>query len=237
MDYGDEIRISGKELGAINMPDFCPRCFWIKRKCKQLPFQIFPGIFSSIDSYSKNLVHDHIDRFKCAPRSMIQALDGVIDYLKIPHWSKFIRFDKKTRINVSGVPDGLLVRNDGTLIIPDYKTAKYSKTADKLFPIYEAQLNFYRWIQEGFGSTIHSTPLIYCEPQPFNSQIWDGQRDIGFEMEFHIHTVEVEQKPNLIRELLDSARTIIDNKTPPEGVHGCKDCQRLFNLIEEVNHA
>jgi hypothetical protein len=45
-----QIRISGKDLGALALPDFCPRCFWIRRHAPQgLPFQVFPGIFSSID--------------------------------------------------------------------------------------------------------------------------------------------------------------------------------------------
>ena len=39
------------------MPDFCERCFWIHRRLKNIPFQIpMPGIFSSIDSYVKNVM-------------------------------------------------------------------------------------------------------------------------------------------------------------------------------------
>jgi len=38
------LRISDKNLGALALPDFCPRCFWLKAKAKKLPFQIFTGI-------------------------------------------------------------------------------------------------------------------------------------------------------------------------------------------------
>ena len=55
------LQISGKDLGALAMRDFCPRCFWIQRRTK-LPWQIFPGIFSSIDSYSKKVVHGQFDK-------------------------------------------------------------------------------------------------------------------------------------------------------------------------------
>jgi len=55
------LQISGKDLGALAMKGFCPRCFWISRRAK-LPWQIFPGIFSSIDSYSKKVVHGQFDR-------------------------------------------------------------------------------------------------------------------------------------------------------------------------------
>lgn len=42
-----ELRISAKTLGELACADFCSRCFWLKAKAKKLPFQIFPGIFSS----------------------------------------------------------------------------------------------------------------------------------------------------------------------------------------------
>ena len=54
------LQISAKDLGALAMKGFCPRCFWIQRRTR-LPWQIFPGIFSSIDSYSKKVVHGQFD--------------------------------------------------------------------------------------------------------------------------------------------------------------------------------
>ncbi len=65
---GEQIRISAKNLAEVAMPDFCPRCFWVKRKVpKQLPYQIFPGIFSSIDAYSKRVVHSRFDKGQGPP--------------------------------------------------------------------------------------------------------------------------------------------------------------------------
>jgi len=52
-----QFRISAKTLGELALPDFCPRCFWLKLHAKHLPLQIFPGIFSSIDAYTKRVVH------------------------------------------------------------------------------------------------------------------------------------------------------------------------------------
>jgi len=47
----NQLIISAKNLGELAMPDFCPRCFWLKTHAKQLPFQIFPGdLHSSIDA-------------------------------------------------------------------------------------------------------------------------------------------------------------------------------------------
>jgi len=44
----DQFRISAKNLGELVLSDFWPRCFWLKLNTRQLPFQIFPGIFSLI---------------------------------------------------------------------------------------------------------------------------------------------------------------------------------------------
>ena len=53
-----DLRISAKNLGAFALPGFCPRCFWLQLRVEnRLPFQIFPGIFSSIDAYTKRVVH------------------------------------------------------------------------------------------------------------------------------------------------------------------------------------
>jgi hypothetical protein len=64
----EQIRISAKSLGELALTDFCPRCFWIKLQLQnKLPFQIFPGIFSSIDSYSKRVIHSWFDKKGEAP--------------------------------------------------------------------------------------------------------------------------------------------------------------------------
>ena len=63
----EQLVIAAKTLGAVAMPDLCPRCFWIQMHVDKLPFQIFPGIFSSIDSYGKKLVHGWFDRHGGSP--------------------------------------------------------------------------------------------------------------------------------------------------------------------------
>ena len=62
----DEIQagptISATELGTYSRTRFCSRCAWIRLHIKSLPYQSFPGIFSSIDRYNKLIVHNHFDR-------------------------------------------------------------------------------------------------------------------------------------------------------------------------------
>jgi len=57
-DSPNVLHIPAKILDELALPDCCPRCFWLKLKAQnRLPFQIFPGIFSSIDAYTKRVVH------------------------------------------------------------------------------------------------------------------------------------------------------------------------------------
>ena len=226
-------KISAKDLGALALPDFCPRCFWIKRNAK-LPYQIFPGIFSSIDAYTKKVMHAWFDRYDFAP-PWLPELYGVTGYLAAPHWSKFKRKDPATGITISGVVDDLLVCDDGAHIIPDYKTAKFTETQDKLRPMYEVQLNAYAWIQEGFGHPVRSTPLIYCEPvtgaEACTPTIYNTK---GFNMTFQVKAIEITRDHGLVTQMLAKAKDIMDLSAPPAGAEDCSDCERLKNIISLV---
>lgn len=260
-DQPKPTRISAKVLGELAMPDACPRCFWLKNKCKPLPYQIFPGIFSSIDSYSKKLVHAAFDHYGHAP-AWLPALKDAYRYWKPPHWSKFCRTHEATGIVLSGVVDGLFEMIDKTLVIPDYKTAKYTKAQDKLFPMYETQLNGYAWIQNGLSSAkVSALWLFYFQPitspteamfershppEDFGLEhmdqkgfvtegsIWPISKYIadGFDMQFEVHSVKVDILSDLIDKLLHTAKEILDQVEPPRSLVGCKECANVAKMHE-----
>ena len=59
------MQISAKDLGWLKTDGFCERCFWIKRHDRRLPYQTpFAGFFSSIDSYTKNIVEPYFEKNK-----------------------------------------------------------------------------------------------------------------------------------------------------------------------------
>lgn len=234
------ITVSAKDLGALALANACPRCFWIKQKCKPLPYQIFPGIFSSIDSYVKKVVHASFDYYKKPPKFIPEFVD-VFTYHKIPHWSKFKRIDPTTNIMVSGVMDDLLEQVNGSLIIPDYKTAKYTETQDKLLPMYEAQLNAYGWIQDNLSDKpVATLCLIYCEPvtdRPDDEgpqTIWpvNKHRVDGFDMAFKVKTHLIKQDRGIVERLLVKAEIILKQPSPPAALEGCVDCKKLDHLTE-----
>ena len=75
-----QIRISAKNLGQLALPDYCPRCFYIKLNLNnKLPWQIFPGIFSTIDSYSKKITWLYFEKYKKLP-SWFDPYGNLRDY-------------------------------------------------------------------------------------------------------------------------------------------------------------
>lgn len=227
-------RISGKDLGAVAMPSFCPRCFWIQRRAPAgLPFQIFPGIFSSIDAYTKRVVHGWIDRHRNTP-GWLSELGPITGYREPPHHSKFSVVDPDTDMLLTGAVDGILVRPDGSHIIIDYKTAKHSDAQSALFPIYETQLNAYALIGEARGfSPVSALALIYAEPVTDHlAAAHDvNHRDDGFAMGFSIKVLPVKLATSKIPRLLRRVREILDLPEPPVGRTGCKDCFKVDGLL------
>jgi hypothetical protein len=227
------LHISAKSLGAVALPSFCLRCFWIQMHAEGLPYQIFPGIFSSIDSYGKRLVHAWFDRHQSAP-PWLAGLGDIKGYRPPPHFSKFSTLDRETGIVLRGTPDGILVRRDDSHVIVDYKTAKFTAHQDELFPMYDAQLNAYAFIGEQCGlSPVSGLALVYTEPVTDNAAAAkDGNlTEAGFVMEFSTHVLSVDLAPKRISELLAKVREIYDRQRPPESREGCEDCALLRNLI------
>ena len=117
--------ISATELGTYARARFCPRCAWVRLHVKNLPYQSFPGIFSSIDRYNKLIVHNHFDREGHAPPWLAELGDAG-QYIDPPHWSSFKTLDEETGITLRGEADGIFRLADGSYVIVDYKTTRYN---------------------------------------------------------------------------------------------------------------
>lgn len=230
-----QITISAKDLGVLALPNFCPRCFWIRMHCQnKLPFQIFPGIFSSIDSYTKKVTNIHFDRHQRLP-SWLEELVTMGKPVKVPHYSKFRVLDEESDVLLRGTPDEILQKDDGSHIIVDYKTAKFTKTQDSLLPLYEVQLNAYAYIGERCGfDPIAGLALVYMEPQTDLTEdlLDDLVKQEGFLMAFDGHILEIGLDANkIVPPLLKEVRRIHDLESAPGGNEGCRDCQLLEGLI------
>ena len=228
------LRISGKDLGQLALPEFCPRCFWVQRRASEgLPFQIFPGVFSSIDAYTKRVVHQYFDVYGRAP-DWLAPLGSIRGYREPPHYSKFNTKHPSTGILLTGALDAIFERQDDTLVLADYKTAKFTGAQDALLPMYEVQLNAYAYIAAALSwPTVSALALIYTEPETETEHAHPSRsaRPTGYAMDFRARILPVALSPSRIDDLLVRARDILKSDAAPQGRQECKNCAKLSGLI------
>lgn len=234
----EEIKISVKNLGQLALPDYCPRCFWIKLKLQfKLPWQIFPGIFSSIDSFSKKITWGYFDKFKRVP-PWFDPFGKFVGLVPVPHWSRFFVVDEETGIQLRGMPDDIFIMANGKYFIWDYKTAKYTQTQDNLIDMYLVQLNGYAYIFQKMGmGKVGGLGLCYYEPQGdaptyyFETVLHED----GFVMPFTAHLKEIGlDAKGVVKPLLKEVRRLANRKKAPRGREGCKDCAILEKVVGRV---
>lgn len=228
--------ISAGTLGDLAMPDFCPRCFWIKLKCeRKLPFQIpMPGIFNSIDSYVKNVVGMYYSKEGKLPK-WFPYVGDVVKVERTPSYQQFGTTDPQTGITLRGMLDHVFQLQGPTYHIVDYKTARLTAAQDELFPRYEVQLNAYAYIgNRTFFSPVSALSLIYLDPDtdfysdPELLNRSDDHLMLGFTPK--VKTVDI--KPdNFIEGLLQRANEINEKEVPPEHTYAGQDCELLERLI------
>jgi hypothetical protein len=222
--------VSGGNLGGLALPRFCGRCFWLGLH-RDLPFQMgLPGVFSSIDAFTKNAVHAHFDREGRLP-PWFPDVGAVEGYESALSSKRFRSADPETGVILSGVPDDLFRMKDGSLHIVDYKTSRFTATQDALYPKYEVQLNSYAWIAERLGlGPVSGLSLVYLEPRT------DGEAappvPAGPAMGFAPRRVEVPVRPDrVLPPLLRRFRDLHASASPPPGIGGCEDCAALEDVL------
>lgn len=232
------VQISAKNLGILALPDYCPRCFYLKLKLGfKLPWQIFPGIFSSIDSYSKKITWGYYQKFNRLP-PWFSKFGKFVKPVPSPHFSKFYTIDADTNVKLTGIADEIFLMEEKLYFIVDYKTARYTYAQDELMPVYRVQLNGYAMIFEKMGmGKVVGLGLVYYEP---DTEVDVGRLDSllvngGFNMRFSAHLVEVGLDPvGVVLPLLKVVRELGDREVVPEGRTGCQDCGRLGEIMKIV---
>jgi hypothetical protein len=127
---------------------------------------------------------------------------------------------------------------DGSLLIGDYKTARFTATQDALLPMYVIQLNAYALIAEDLAlGRVSGLALIYTEPVTASDVARTDAvvRDEGFAMGFAARLLPIPIDPAPVRRLLLQARAILDHLDAPPPRQGCEDCSRLADVTSLVD--
>jgi hypothetical protein len=230
------LKISAKDLGQLELENYCPRCMSIKMAVdRRLPYQTFPGIFSSLDALNKKMVESYFDSFGCAP----PCFEGIPDSVGYEKAEMTEVQDTTTGIHVKGEPDGVFKLSDGGIAIVDYKTARYTKGQDHLLPMYNVQLNVYNYLRVESGkSAANHLFLIYLEPMTHRE---DGAyheylSDEGYHLDFNAKVVELELRDeDYVPSLLTRLKKLCLLKTAPASAEGCKECKLLDLLVGVVD--
>jgi hypothetical protein len=229
------IRQSGKALGALALPLCCLRCYWLRLAVRsRLPFALFPGIFASIDSYTKRVVRDWYAAHSKLP-PWLRELRALRPCDKVPGHSQFQVIDSKYQILLTGVPDEILLTRRGCIIV-DFKTARFTGKQDQLLAMYTVQLNAYALIAEACGfPRVEALFLIYMEPATdFADSYTDHCSKDGFRMDFRPHILKVEQDRTMLPPLLAKTRELFELPSPPPAHPACEDCQKLQDVTEAL---
>lgn len=231
------MRISAKKLGGVAMKDFCPRCFWTLMHMEgDPPFQFFPSIFGKIDGFNKHVIHTYVERHKKLPPSLSE-LGDIDGYIEPPHHSQFQLMTSRN-VLLTGTPDLILRLADGTLLIGDYKTAAFHGDADPLYAIYQIQLNAYGILAEHNKlGEVSGLALLYAEPCTTREDACGEatHTDDGFRLEFRVKVLTVPLNGKVVVDAVQVAKEVFDLSKAPEGLAGCKNCQKMQALIAAVN--
>ena len=237
------LRISATTLGSLNLPGVCLGCFWIGLHYQgSFPFQIpMPGIFSTIDAYSKKVVHRVFDQGNGLP-TWLPDPGAVQSYVEGLHHSWFTYEDTSRAVTLTGTPDDIFALADGSYHIVDYKTSRITNAQDGLFPQYDVQLNAYAYIAERLTkrdplSPISALSLVYFEPQTDVDleNVPDLASGEVLPLPFKPALRPIDLRPNeLIPPLLSRVREIFDKGQPPEHRAGCKNLERIHQLLTLV---
>jgi hypothetical protein len=196
-----------------------------------LPYGLnFPGVFNDLDGYSKDLAHSWIDRHGTVP-PFLKGIGDVTSYVRTFTARQFEMVHAATNILLRGIPDDIVMNGDDIAEVVDYKTARFTPGQDKLYHVYNIQLNVYRLIAESLGlPKVNKLWLIYTQPVvgPKTAEDEALQYDHGFLLKFATHYVEVPIDEQAVHDALAAVRALHDLQICPDALSHCRDCQRLF---------
>ncbi len=229
----ESIRVSPRHLGQMRTGSFCPRCFWYLIAMKfRAPFDMgMPGIMYHLDNFEKRIVEAHFKSHDSAPKWLKKL--GCTAPVSFPF--KMTQEFPKLGLTLVGMPDAVFTKEDGSLLLVDYKSAKYKGEDDPFLPCYETQLWGYAQLLKANGiGNVTSAALVYFENQlaEYKERPLDLLTNKGLQVPFEVKLHDIEIDLDALLPLMKRFRAYADAATPPEGREGCKNCVRLSGLLD-----
>jgi len=232
----NNIRVSPRHLGQQRHPGFCLCCCVSIGMGFRYPFDFgMPGLMHNMDRFEKNLVQAYYDSNGELPGWLSEL--GCTEPVAFP--AKMTQEFPKLGLTLVGMPDAIFRKDDGSLCVVDYKTAKPKGADDPFMPIYETQLWGYAQLAQHYQlGDVSSASLVYFgnalkefENKPLDLLTKKGMQ-VPFEVKMHPVDVDLDELARLLKKFRDYA----DMESLPDGVEGCKNC-RLVERFVEILHS
>lgn len=227
------LRVSPRHLGQMTLAGFCLRCYFYLILLRfRLPFdRPMPGVMYHLDIFEKQFV----DAFLANHRKFPPGMEKLRCTESIAFPRKLTAEYPEYGLTLVGMPDAVLKRRDGKLVVIDYKTALCKGEDDPFLPAYKIQLLGYAELieQAGLGE-VDGAAIVYFENQSkaYRDNPLDLASSKGFSIPFEINTVPVDLDRKQLRFLMKRFRDIANLQLPPKGRDRCKDCARLQRLLD-----
>lgn len=233
------IKAGVKTVAALAMPGQCRRCYWVKIQMNnKKPFDIFPKILNSMDTYQKRLMTEYAKQKDAFP-PWCGDMGDIAPYVNWIPKERSTWYDEASDIQLTGYPDCVL-GNPRSMIVIDFKSAYFDHGQQAILPLYAAQVNGYADIIEWHGTgKVNMLQLIYMQPviDLQGNDYLTRQKWSGYYLAFKPNPVPIAREEGLTLRLLAEFRSLADMPHPPKGNPECKDCALLDQMGEVMLRA
>ena len=203
----------------LNLMHDCPKCFWRDHVAGiPRPRGIFPGLPGAID----NLIQKETRRYagKGKPKWLVPWIhEGVIR-----SGTKRLTL-KRRNYTVTGIYDDLLVMDDESVIIIDYKTAAQPHSEGATKQYYQLQLDLYALLCEANGlKPAELGYIVYTTPNLLRRYVQDFNMDHLIDIFFKVTHIPIKVSAQRGRDAIKEALDICESKEAPAASPACEYC-------------
>ncbi len=206
----------------------CRRCFYIDNKLGTARPPGFPfALNSAVDALLKKEFDIHRAEKTAHPLMEQYGVDAVpFEHAKMGIWREnFKGIDYRhepTGFTVSGAVDDVWVKQDGELIIVDYKSTSKDERIESLdkdwHAGYKRQMEVYQWLFRRNGFSVSDTGYFVYANAGKDKKAFDGK------LEFEITLVPHTGDDSWVEPILLKIKTCLDEGALPDASPDCDYC-------------